>query len=153
MELCLLWEPGLGVSSEPCAEAFVCQMSPSVPPAAAPGRAPIAQGLAPVLPRPGSFGLEAVLPIPRAAARLSLAQGAVPPAQKTQNAAKFTEFEVCIGVCRELSVAERNGLETGDPGASPLLHNALPRAQAHFYPPGKEGEGHEDVPELERRKM
>lgn len=81
MELCLLWEQGLGVISEPCAEALVCQMSPSVPPAAATGRAPIAQGLAPILPRPGSFGLEAVLPIPSAAAQPSLARGAVPPAQ------------------------------------------------------------------------
>lgn len=78
-----LWEQGLGVSSEPCAEALVCQMSPSVPPAAATGRAPIAQGLAPVLSCPGSFGLEAVLPIPSVAAWLSLARGAVPPAQPT----------------------------------------------------------------------
>lgn len=81
MGLCVLWEQGLGVSSEPCAEALVCQMSPSVPPAAATGRAPIAQGLAPILPRPGSFGLEAALPIPSAAAWPSLARGAVPPAQ------------------------------------------------------------------------
>lgn len=91
-------------------------------------------------PRPGSFGLEAVLPIPSAAAWPSLARCAVPPAQPTGRP-KGSEIlsGVCIGVCREFSLLERNSLETL---VHPTVTMHFPRAQAHFYPPGRAGRGH-----------
>lgn len=141
MELCLLWEQGLGVISEPCAEALVCQMSPSVPPAAVTILCHRQSSDCPRVgshpPSPRKFWIRGCAAHPQCCCPAQPGTGccATSPARRqTQKAVKFAEFEVCVGVCRGFSVSKRNGLVTGTLVHPCLLHNTLPRATDSLLP-------------------